>query len=147
MGKVQVKLVSRVEGVKCRDCKYGINLDEKFVFCTKRVKVNYCNQTCSEGVAGESIVYEEDLERIIDIYLNNKEMIEILKEQNEAIKKLLVTEIETGSEIVGKYDVRIIRFKQKRVDTDKVKEFLKEKGVLEDYLNEVEIVYPKIKRL
>lgn len=147
MSKVAVKLVSRIEGVKCKDCRYGINLDEKFVFCTKRVKVNYCNQTCSEGVTGEPIVYEEDLERIIDIYLSNKEMIEILKEQNEAIKKLLITEIDTGSEIVGKYDVKIVRFVQKRLDTEKAREYLNSLGVLEDYLKETEVVYPKIKKL
>ena len=147
MSKLAVKLVSRAESVKCKDCKKGINLDEKFVFCTEQVCIKYCNQTCPEAVEGECEVYEEDLEKIIDIYLSNKEMIEILKEQNEAIKKLLITEIDTGSEIVGKYDVRIVRFVQKRLDTEKVREYLDSLGVLEDYLKETEVVYPKIKKL
>lgn len=147
MKKLKIKKVGEVEVIKCKDCANGINLDDKYVFCTERVKVNYCNQTCSEAIAGETEVYVEDLENIIDIYLQNKEMIEILKEQNEAIKKLLISEIKTGSEIIGTYDVKIVKFTQKRLDTEKVKELLKEHGKLEEFLNEIEIVYPKIKKL
>lgn len=118
--KIKPRLVSRVVEVKCKECKNGYNLDEKFTFCFLRVQMRYGNQTCSEAEAGKQELYVEDLEKIIDVYLANKEMIGILKEQNEAIKNLLIKELETGLEIgleiVGKYDVKIVSFIQRRLE-------------------------------
>lgn len=145
--KIKPRLVGRVVGVKCKECKKGYNLDEKLTFCFLRIQMRYGNQTCSEAEAGKQELYVEDLEKIIDVYLANKEMIEILKEQNEAIKNLLIKELETGSEIVGKYDVKIVSFIQRRLDTEKAREILEEAGKLEECLREVEITYPKISRL
>jgi hypothetical protein len=146
MGKVTVKLVGKIESIKCRDCRNGIRIDDRFVFCVKRTKINYANQSCPEAVKGECDITEQSLEKIIDIYLGNREMIEILNEQNEAIKNMLVS-IVRDSGVVGKYDIKIVRATQKRLDTERVKELLESQGLLDSYLTEVELVYPKIRRL
>jgi hypothetical protein len=146
MGKVTVKLVGKIESIKCRECKKGIKIDDKFVFCVNRTKINYANQSCPEAVKGECDITERDLEKIIDIYLGNKEMIEILNEQNEAIKNLLVSVVK-DSGVVGRYDIKIVRATQRRLDTERVRELLGSQGLLDNYLTEVELVYPKIRRL
>ena len=145
--KIEAKKIGTIEPVKCSECKNGIKLSDTLVFCSKRAEIKYCNQTCSEGEKGEAVLYEEDLEKIIDIYVSNRDMIEFLKETNEAIKRLLLKEIVSKSEIIGKYKVTIVEFTRKTLDVEKAKEKLEELGILDEYLKESEVVYPKIKRL
>jgi len=145
--KIRVRKIGELEAVKCSECESGIKLSDTFVFCSKKVKVNYANQTCSEGVKGEAVLYEEDLEKIIDLYMSNKEMIEFLKETNEAIKNLLINEIVSKSEMIGKYRVTIIEYEQERLDVKKAREQLKEWGILEQFISKTKVIYPRIKRL
>ena len=145
--KVKARKVGSLELVKCSECRNGIKLSDTLVFCNRRMEIKYCNQTCSEGVKGEAVLYEEDLEKIIDIYMSNKDMIEFLKETNEAIKRLLLKEIVSRSEIIGKYRVTITEFTRKTLDVEKAKKKLEELGILDKYLKEKKIVYPKIRPL
>ena len=87
-----------------------------------------------------------DLEKIIDIYVSNRDMIEFLKETNEAIKALLLKEIAGKSEVIGKYKVTIVEFTRRTLNIEKARKKLEELGLLDEYL-EKKIVYPKVKRL
>jgi nitrate/TMAO reductase-like tetraheme cytochrome c subunit len=147
MRKVTIKRIERLEGIECKDCKRGIRLDDNFVFCTLKVRVNYSNQSCSKAEKGECEVAIEDLEKIIDIYIANKDMIEMLNSQNDAIKKLLVSKIGDGSADIGKYNVEIVKMKKNILDTEKVREYLKAQRLLDEFTRNIEVIYPRIKRL
>jgi hypothetical protein len=146
MKKITIKQIGRIESIECRDCKKGIRLDDNFVFCTVKVRVNYSNQSCSKAERGECEATVEDIEKIIDIYIANKEMIEMLNNQNEAIKKLLVSVIDSGSADIGKYTVDIVKMKKNILNTEKVREYLKAQKLLEEFTREIEVIYPRIKR-
>ena len=146
MKKITIKQIGRIEGIECRDCKKGIKLDDNFVFCTVKVRVNYSNQSCSKAERGECEATVEDIEKIIDIYIANKDMIEMLNNQNEAIKKLLVSRIGDGSADVGKYTVDIVKMKKNILNTEKVREYLKAQKLLDEFTREIEVIYPRIKR-
>jgi hypothetical protein len=146
MGKVTIKRIERLESIECKDCKRGIKLDDNFVFCTLKVRVNYSNQSCSKAEKGECEATVEDIEKIIDIYIANKDMIDMLNSQNEAIKKLLVSKIGDGSADIGKYNVDIVKMKKNILNTEKVREYLKAQKLLDEFTREIEVIYPKIKR-
>ena len=146
MKRITVKQIGRIESIECRDCRKGIRLDDNFVFCTVKVRVNYSNQSCSKAEKGECEATVEDIEKIIDIYIANKDMIEMLNSQNEAIKKLLVSKIGDGSADVGKYTVDIVRMKKNILDTEKVREYFKAHELLDEFTRVIEVVYPRIKR-
>jgi hypothetical protein len=146
MKKITIKQIGRIESIECRDCKKGIKLDDNFVFCTVKVRVNYSNQSCSKAERGECEATIEDIEKIIDIYIANKEMIEMLNNQNEAIKKLLVSVIDDGSVDIGKYTVDIVKMKKNILNTEKVREYFKARNMLEEFTREIEVIYPRIKR-
>jgi hypothetical protein len=147
MKKITVKQIGRIESIECRDCRKGIMLDDNFVFCTLKVRVNYSNQSCSKAEKGECEATVEDIEKIIDIYIANKDMIEMLNNQNEAIKKLLVSKIGDGSADIGKYNVEIVKMKKNILNTEKVREYLKAQKLLDEFTREIEVIYPRIKRL
>jgi hypothetical protein len=147
MKRITVKQIGRIESIECKECRKGIRLDDNFVFCTLKVRVNYSNQSCSKAERGECEATVEDLEKIIDIYIANKDMIEMLNNQNEAIKKLLVSKIGDGSADIGKYNVEIVKMKKNILNTEKVREYLKAKKLLDEFTREIEVIYPRIKRL
>jgi len=145
--KIRVRKVDTIESGKCSECKSGVKLSDTLVFCSRRAEIKYCNQTCAEAEKGEAVLYEEDLEKIIDIYVSNRDMIEFLKETNEAIKALLLKEIAGKSEVIGKYKVTIVEFTRRTLNIEKARKKLEELGLLNEYLEEKKIVYPKVRRL
>ena len=146
MKKVTIKRIERLDNIECKECRKGIRLDDNFVFCTLKVRVNYSNQSCSKAERGECEATIEDLVKIIDIYIANKDMIEMLNNQNEAIKKLLVSKICDGSAYIGKYNVEIIKTRKNILNTDKVREYLKAQKLLDEFTRNIEVIYPRIKR-
>jgi len=155
--KKKIKLLKlenvELQNVCCKNCKYYYKIeDSKVGICEITKEVKYENERCN------NFTYEEN-EKVANIDLI-AEAYDLYKREKEAIQRKIdllrdaiissvnndlfnfKTEVLSGN----KYAIVVQRVKAERLDTKSVKKYLKELGVLENFLKYSEFVRVDVKR-
>lgn len=135
--KVKVKKVEQVEHKTCGQCKYYAEVSDKAI-CLAKIRRVYENQpVCPLFVRGKSELTSEDYDFIASRYLRVKRIIEELTEIQETIREFLINTIDT-QKVTENYTITIKTIKRKLLDTQKLKEYLKENNLIDKFVKETE---------
>jgi len=139
---MKVKKVGEIAQKTCETCTHYIPLDDKSGVCVKHIKYTYITQTCSYHTT--EVTDELKLERIAEAYIEINNKIQQLQELKEILRKAIIHEVQTKA-VTPKYIITVSNIKQKRLNTEKVKQFLKSINKLDEFLTESEYQRVKIK--
>jgi len=145
----KVKAIERVEmeDVRmCKTCKYFVKAGNGGI-CLKRVAFRYPTQACSEHVVGATealneLEKREILSRFVTIQVN----IKLLQEELNALKMLIADHFE-HKEQIEEFKVYINHVKQKRLNTEAVKELIETLPDKEKYYAETEFTRVQVKKV
>jgi hypothetical protein len=161
--KIQlVKLeTERADEITCKNCDNFYRIpNTKLGICGLTKEAKYETERCDNFKAkelGESVIKIADVDLIAESYELYKREIDLIVNKANLLRDVIInlatkntkdtmfnfkTEVLNGS----KYAVIVSRVKSCRLDTKAVKEYLKNKGILDNFLKESEFFRVEIKR-
>ncbi len=136
--KMPIKKVGELGEAFCKDCKHYFSLTEKSGACLEKIKLVYPTQRCNKFEAGEKSL---DKEKIVELYYKYSEAIKLFNEVKGTLRKIILSSF-TNNDIIGDFRILIQSGTQERLNTKKVKDYLNELGILNEYL--IKIPYTRL---
>ncbi len=128
--KLEIKYIQKVEQVKCSNCSHFLKLNENIGICDFRYKVVYSNFNCPNFKEGD--VMEIDLDKLAQFYEYFKEMVDEYKKNADLLRDMLITKVK-GRKETKNFKIIVTEVKVNRLNTEKVREYLKRKGILDKF--------------
>ena len=122
--------VTKVEEKHCSNCKYFFNITEKAGVCPLH--------EYGEGKA--------TFEDVIDTYYKLNESLKYMQTVRESLRQLILSQVKDEKRI-GDFIVKVREVTQRKLDTKKVKDYLKEQGKLDKFITEVKCKVLHVKKL
>ena len=136
-------LVGRVGEKYCDNCKYFFKITEKAGVCILHGVVRLPNWHCPLHEYGES---EATFEDVIDTYYKLNESLKHMQIVRESLRQLILSQVKDERK-VGDFIINVKEVTQRRLDTKKVKEYLKEQGKFNEFMTEVKCKVLHVKKI
>ena len=136
-------LIGEVEEKHCDNCKYFFKITEKAGVCILHGTVRLPNWHCPLHEYGEGKATFED---VIDVYYKLSESLKHMQTVKESLRQLILSQVKDEKRI-GDFIVKVKEVTQRRLDTKKVKDYLKEQGKLDEFMTEVKYKVLHVKKI
>jgi len=122
-----------VKQVTCNNCSNFLILNGNVGICKKRERIVLGSYNCPNFEEGEPM--KADLDTIAMYYQLSKYAIEEYQKMANTLRDILIQKVKGKAE-TDKFTINVTEVKSKRLNTEKVREFLKKKGILDKFLVE-----------
>ena len=129
--KIKAKKVGELEELSCAKCSYFMRVLGKMGICKARDTIVHDSFLCSVFKEGEPT--RADLNTIAGYYLFFKETLEEAKRNKDILRDVLITLV-CGTEETEDFEISVRHEVSRRLDTEKVKDYLEKQGVLEQFI-------------
>jgi len=147
--KIQVRKVETKElQRKCENCEYFIKFSDTIGICRYKSKIMLANFNCAMWTEGEPRT--ATIDDIAYWYEWTKLELEAMKRQLDILRDIIINEIGTENYTVvntNYFVIKVSKVKTKRLQTNRVKEFLEKIGKLDEFLTESEHYRVEVKRI
>ena len=140
---MRAQLIGRVEEKHCDNCKYFFKITENAGVCILHGVIRLPNWHCPLHEFGES---EATFEDVIDTYYKLNESLKHMQTVRESLRQLILSQVKDERK-VGDFIIKVKEVTQRRLDTKKVKDYLKEQGKLDEFMTEVKCKVLHIKKI
>ena len=141
--KIVVKKPETLSETFCKDCKHYFKLTEKTGACLEKIQIVYSTYRCNKYEVGEKLINKE---KIVELYYKYNEAIKLFNEVKDTLREIILSSF-SNNDIVGDFRILIQSGTQKRLNTNKVRKYLKELGILDEYLTEIPYTRLIVKKL
>ena len=108
-------------------------MDGNTGICSKREKIVLGNYNCPNFEEGKPT--KADLDTIVMFYQLSKDAIEEYQKMANTLRDILIQRVE-GKRETDNFIVNVTKVRSKRLNTEKVRKYLKKKGILDKFLTE-----------
>jgi len=129
--KLKVQKVAELEQKTCSNCSNFLIIEGMTGFCKKREGVFYGSYYCPMHEKGEPA--EVDLVSLVVQYVIFKEELEQIQRQLDILRDAIIRRVK-GEADVGTYVVKVQEVTVNRLNTKKVRDYLKRMGILDEFL-------------
>jgi len=131
--KIKIKTVQTIKPITCSNCSNFLILEGNVGICKKRERIVLGNYNCPNFEEGKPM--KADLDTVAMFYTLSKDAIEEYQKMMNTLRDILIRRVE-GKEETDNFVVNVTKVKSKRLDTNKVRKYLKKKGILDKFLVE-----------
>ena len=140
-GRMKIKKVGELKPSQCCTCKYFFHNA-----CLKNLKYVYPNQTPCPYYVTDELSDEIKLDILAQSYIEITKQIDELTEIRNILREAIIRSVERKA-VTPNFLITVTKVKQKRLDTNAVKEYLKSTNRLNDFLKEAEYQRVTVKPL
>ncbi|MCD6148682.1 hypothetical protein J7J18_04875 [bacterium] len=131
--KLKVKAVQEIKQITCNNCSNFLILEGNIGICKKRERIVLGNYNCPNFKEGEPM--KADLDTVAMFYQLSKDAIEEYQKMANTLRDILIQRVE-GKRETDNFVVSVTKVKSKRLNTEKVRKYLKKRGILDKFLTE-----------
>jgi len=145
--KIQVRKIETEEIQRqCNNCIFFMKITDTIGICSYKNKLVLPSFNCLVWEHGEPKT--ATIDDIAYLYEWTKLELEAMKKQLDTLRDIIINEFTYGDTVVhtDHYIIKVKKVKTKRLDTEKVKEFLKKMRKLNEFLTELEYYRVEVKR-